>query len=342
MSDDRGGGETPFEGVVRLAVGHESGRGRRVGEFVRRLYGKAGDDNIFFMAGAISFNVLVAVVPLLLFAVGVAGMALNARFEDPAGAVLDLLVENLPAIGGDINLASSVRQAIQGIMDNRTGLGGIGFVLLIWFSTRLVGSLRTALREVFDISQDRGVVGGKIFDAKVVVVGGLLFIVNIALTTGVTAARDYGVDLLGLEGRAVTVVGQGVAFLVAFISIWVLFLGVYRFLPARWIPWRTAFIAATFTAVFHELLKLAFGWYATTVADYGSTYGNLVTLAVLFLWIYYEAVVFILGGEVAQVWTMRRARRVRTRTALVGAGGLAPSATAPGRTEPRTESRDPS
>lgn len=313
--------ETGASGTtVRLAEGPEHGRGRRLADFVRRLYGKAGEDNIFFLAGAISFNVLVAVVPLLLFAVGVAGMVLSARFEDPAGAVLDLLVDNLPAIGGDIDLATSVRQAIQGIMDNRAGLGGIGFVLLIWFSTRLVGSLRIALREVFDISRDRGVLGGKIFDTKVVVAGGLLFVLNIALTTAVTAAQSYGVDLLGLEGRAVNVVSQVVAALVAFTSIWVLFLGIYRFLPARWIPWRTAFIAATFAAVFHELLKWAFGWYATTVADYRSTYGNLVTLAVLFLWIYYEAVVFILGGEVAQVWTMRRARRVRTRAALVGTG----------------------
>lgn len=340
--NERGGERAEAPGdVVRLAQGPTHGPGRRLLDFVRRLYGKAGDDNIFFLAGAISFNILVAVVPLLLFSVGVAGMVLSARFEDPAGAVLDLLIENLPAIGGDIDLATVVREAIQGIMDSRTGLGFIGFVLLIWFSTRLVGSLRTALREVFDISQDRGVVGGKIFDAKVVVAGGLLFILNIALTTGVTAAQNYGVGVLGLEGRAVSLVGQGVAGVVAFTSIWVLFLGIYRFLPARWIPWRTALIAATFTAVFHELLKWAFGWYAMSIADYGSTYGNLVTLAVLFLWIYYEAVVFILGGEVAQVWAMRRARRVRTRTALFGSGSLAPTPTPPLGKEPRKEQKDP-
>jgi uncharacterized BrkB/YihY/UPF0761 family membrane protein len=30
---------------------------------------------------------------------------------------------------------------------------------------------------------------------------------------------------------------------------------------------------------------------------------------VLFFWIYYGSIVFILGGEVAQVYTMRRASR---------------------------------
>jgi membrane protein len=186
----------------------------------------------------------------------------------------------------------------------------VGAVLLVWFSTRLVGTLRTALREIFDIGEDRGIVGGKIFDVKVVVVGGLLFILNIGITAVVTAARDYGIDILGLEGQAVHHFQRAVASLVAFTSIWILFVGIYRFLPARSVPWRTAVFAATFSAVLHEVLKFAFGWYATDVANYGTAYGNLVTVALLLLWIYYEALVFILGGEIAQVFAMRRVRRV--------------------------------
>ena len=41
------------------------------------------------------------------------------------------------------------------------------------------------------------------------------------------------------------------------------------------------------------------------LADYGSTYGNLINIALLFFWIYYGSIVFILGGEVAQVWTLK-------------------------------------
>lgn len=307
---------TERETVLVPAEAPRQGWGRRVVDFVRRLYGKAGDDHIFFMAGAISFNVLVAIVPLVLFAVGVAGILLSTRFADPTTAVINLLVENLPAIGGDIDLVLMVDREIRAIVEDRAGLTIVGAALLVWFSTRLVGTLRTALREVFDIGHDRGIVGGKLFDAKVVLIGGLLFIVNIGITAAITAARDYGVGILGLEGQAVDRLRGIIASLVAFVSIWILFLGVYRFLPARWIPWRTALIAATFAAILHELLKMAFGWYATDVANYRTAYGNLVTVAALFIWIYYEALVFILGGEVAQVLTMRRARRVRTVDAL--------------------------
>ena len=57
-----------------------------------------------------------------------------------------------------------------------------------------------------------------------------------------------------------------------------------------------------------EVLKQLFSWYVITIADYTTTYGNIAFLVVLGLWIYYSAVVFILGGEVAQVWAMRRVR----------------------------------
>jgi len=310
-----------LDGVVVYPVDNDPGPLRqRLLAFVRRVYEKAGEDNIFFLAGAIAFNVLVAFVPLFLFAVGVAGIVLTSRFPDPGLALVDLLGEQIPVIEGDIRLEATVRNTVNTVLEQRTGFTVIGLCLLIWFSTRLVGSLRTALREVFDVAQDRGIVGGKIFDAKVVVIGGGLFLLNLGVTSVVTAARDLGIDLLGLEGGAVTTVQSTVAFTLSFTSIWLLFVGIYRFMPARWIPWRTALIAATFTAVVHEVFKWAFGWYASNVAGWETTYGNtvLVTLAALFLWIYYESVVFILGGEIAQVWTMRRARRVKTRRALFG------------------------
>lgn len=278
---------------------------------------------------------LVAFIPLLIFAVGVSGILLTSRFQDPATVLVDLLVENIPRLGRDIDTVAVVREQFDRIMAQRTGFTVIGVLFLIWFSTRLVGTLRTALREVFDVAQERGIVEGKIFDAKMVVVVGVLFLVNIGITTAVVAAQNYGIGMLGLGTRAVSTIEATVAWSLSFASIWVLFALVYRFLPVRAIPWRTALIAATFTAVLHEVLKLAFGWYATNFANWQTTYGNLVTVAALFLWIYYEAIVFVLGGEVAQVWTMRRARRINTRRALFGGEGAPPAARATSETPTR-------
>ena len=65
-----------------------------------------------------------------------------------------------------------------------------------------------------------------------------------------------------------------------------------------------------------RVLLTGFSWYATEVANYGTAFGNVATLAVLIFWIYYGSVVFILGGEVAQVYTMRKASRVQVRASF--------------------------
>ena len=285
--------------------------GYRVVEFLRRLAEKSLEDDVFFMAGAIAFNLLVALLPLLILGIGLAGYVVSARFGDPTEAVLALISDNLPDAGADLDLRGALRGPVAVLVEQRSGFTFFGALIFIWLAARLSGSLRIALREIFDIGQDRGVIRGRVFDIQMVIVGVVLLSVNIGVTGVLAAAVDYGIGVLGLSGNAVSWVQVLLGHAVAFASIWALFLIVYRYVPARRIPWRTALIAATCSALLHEGLKLAFSWYLTDVADYGSTFGNMATLVVLVFWIYYGSVVFILGGEVAQVYTMRTASRFR-------------------------------
>ncbi|HKJ01898.1 MAG TPA: YihY/virulence factor BrkB family protein, partial [Longimicrobiales bacterium] len=151
-----------------------------------------------------------------------------------------------------------------------------------------------------------------IFDIQVVVIGILLLTLNLGAMVGLKTAVRFGVDILGLGGAALSWAEWLFGQTVAIVAIWTLFLVMYRYLPARRIPWRTSMVAATFASACHEALKHGFSWYAANVADYSSTWGNLATVAILFFWIYYEALVFILGGEVGQVYTMRKAAKVQS------------------------------
>jgi membrane protein len=183
-------------------------------------------------------------------------------------------------------------------------------LLLIWVSTRLIGSLRSALRAVFDVREERGIVAGKIFDAQMVVVAGTLFLANTAITIALEAVQTYGIQLLGLtESGEVLILQTLFARSLAYAFIFLMFVLIYRYLPARRVPWRIALVAAIFTGVVFELLKSVFAWYVANIANYTSAYGTLATAIILVLWIYYTAVVFVLGGEVGQVYELYRIRR---------------------------------
>lgn len=279
---------------------------RDVADFVTRVWQKAGSDDIFFLAGGIAFNFLLAAVPFLLLLIAIFGYFLQANIADPvvaAGRYIDNLFPSP-------DLQEKARELVGEVIQQRTQFGILGILLLIWVSTRVIGSLRSALRAVFDVQEDRGIVAGKIFDAKMVVVAGSLFLANTTITIALEAAQTYGVELLGLSSSGeVQVFRQFVAQMLAYAFILAMFVLIYRYLPARRIPWRIALVASIFTGVAFELLKAVFAWYVTNLADYSNPYGASEAIVLLIFWIYYSAMVFVLGGEVGQVYELLRIRR---------------------------------
>jgi membrane protein len=280
--------------------------GEALRDFMRRVYVKADQDGIFFMAGAIAFNLVVAIVPLLLAVLGITGIVLQNRVEDPSGLLADYIFEALPPAGPDFQ--KFVREEIiQGLLNKSGGFFGFGLIILVWVSTRLVGTLRYTLREVFDIGEDRNIIKGKWFDIQMVVAAGTLFAINAAATVIINIITKTGITLLGVQPTAWF--QKYLISVVAALSIWAMFVLIYKYLPFRRPHWRTALVAATFTSVMFELLKRLFAWYALNVAEYSSTYGNFLNLVIIVFWMYYIALAFVLGGEVGQVYALRRVRK---------------------------------
>jgi membrane protein len=250
---------------------------------------------------------MLAAIPFLLLIIAAIGFILQANVADPQQAAVDYVVRILPASERVIEFT---RTAIDQVVGGRARFTVLGGLLLIWVSTRLFGSLRSALRDVFDLQEDRGIIQGKIFDAKMVVVAGMLFVGNTAITISLEAAQTYGVQLIGLSEDATIKAFQAyLAQLLAYGFIFLMFALIYRYLPARRVSWRIALVAATFTSLAFEAMKSLFAFWIANFGNVTTTYGIAATAVLLVFWIYYAAVVFILGGVVGQVYELHRIRR---------------------------------
>ncbi len=274
---------------------------------VAKIWKKLEQDDAFLLAGAIAWGVVFSIVPFVALGIGLTGFVLSALFDDPTGAVVELFTRNVPQGAAGEELARALESLVAEVMTNRAGLTVAGFVIFVWLATRLSGTLRSVLATVFETADRRNIVHGKAFDIVVVLIGVVLVTVNIGVTVVVAAAVQMGIGTVGLGGTTLSYAERLLGAVVAFGSIWTLFLMIYRYLPRVRTPWRTTLLAATISALSHEILKFSFSWYMTEVANYQSTLGNLATAALVLLWIYYGALVFILGGEVAHVYSVREA-----------------------------------
>jgi len=281
-------------------------------EYAKRVWDNSGEDNVFFLAGGIAFNILLAAVPFVLLLVSGIAYFLN-QSPDASSAEVSALVGRLLPQGS----AASARFVNELLTDVVKAAGAVGVwsaITFAWFTTRLFGSLRSVLADVFDIEQDRGIIEGKLFDIRLTLIATLLIVAYTALSAYLAVATTRGIAVLRATGLRESVMGKveySVGRFVAFGFITLMFFALFKFLPKRRIRWQTALVAALFTSVLFELARNLFTAYVQSFNP-GSLYtGTIAALVILVFWVYYAALIFILGGEVGRVYELRRVRRLQ-------------------------------
>ena len=96
---------------------------------------------------------------------------------------------------------------------------------------------------------------------------------------------------------------------VALALMTVLFAAIFKFVPARRLPWRELFVGAAVTAVLFEIGKFLIGMYLGSQSA-ASSLGAAGALLGILLWVYYSVQIFLFGAA------FTRARAGRSASAL--------------------------
>lgn len=296
---------------------------------MRRTLQAADEDNLPFLASALTFDALLAAVPLvLLLLIGLTHLAqamANGTTPDATTLFHRFFPPHNSVPGQDP--FSLIERVLTGIAENRGQISLYAIPAFIWFSTRLFGGIRTALNDIYDVSARPpprrhfllNLLSAKLRDIAMVLATVTLFLANTALSAGLALVQDRGEQRVIEQFRFfVSTLGRLSGELLAFAFSVSLFYVTYRYASLRKLPWKTAMLASTFTALLFEVAKRLYGLYLANFASLEGPAGDAnVGAAVLFvLWIYYTAIVFLLGGVVAETWELRK--MLRRQRAQVG------------------------
>ncbi len=259
------------------------------------------ESNVPFLASGLTFDALLAAIPLLFLILSLVGTLLSAGADAQRVELAEYLQRFLPAHSGSgPDPFEPVMRLLERVVQSRGTLGVLGIPLFVWFSTRLFGSLRAALCEVFDTEETRSWVRGKLTDIALVLVTGFLFVANTAVSEGVALLAQSTVRFGFFEFF--------LAQIIAFVFVVILFLVVFRYVPPRRVRWETALVAAVTCSLGFELAKQLLSLYFTGMVRTDRLVSDRTLGAVLLFvgWTYYMTFVFLVGGQIAQVFELRR------------------------------------
>jgi membrane protein len=179
--------------------------------------------------------------------------------------------------------------------------------------------VRTSLNHIFDVAVRPphrrhfvlSYLFGKLRDVLMVILTLGIFLANTALSAGVSVARARGEAYFPRLGFLFSSVGRWVPEILGFFLALSLFFFVYKYASVRRLPTPAALVASAFAALAFELAKRLFGLYmenAFSTQRYQLDL-NIGAAVLTVLWVYYTALVFLLGGVVAETWQLRAMQR---------------------------------
>lgn len=241
----------------------------------------------FFLSAGLAFFFLVAMIPLLLLSVAIVGFVLTS---DQAGReMVNQLTRNFPVYRNEIS------RALLRIVETRKTSGIVGTVILVIFSTPLFSAARLVLHRLMGLKTGRGFLRGLAVDAGMVIMLGMLLFALMAITWAFYWFQLFVLGPANLRSEwlsATTLVFSLVLSLILF------YLG-YRFVPVRRMRRGAAFVGALVAALLWEVAKQLFRLYIREFGVYDQIYGTLGVLVAFVMFVYYSAVVFVIGGAYA-------------------------------------------
>ncbi len=251
---------------------------------------------MFFLASALTFDFLLASLPLALLLLAALGYFVQSG-QEALDWVLMVLDQALPpAAAGHPSPLQPVERFILTVVESRTTLSIYGIPLFLLFATRFFSSARTALNEVFDTEETRHLMHRKGIDLLLVVATLVLLVANTGFTV-VMATQPW--------------FGRFVSVLSAYVFGVILFFVVYTLAPSRPMRGDTAILAAAVASLGFEVAKQLFALYLANFATVDRLISNANGIAAMLfvVWIYATACIFLLGGEVADTYDLMQRQR---------------------------------
>lgn len=253
-------------------------------------------------AAGMAYYTFFSLFPLVLLLIAVAGLFL--RPESAYDEVVRAIQRVIPVPQEDI-----VRN-LDAVRENPGPSGLVGLAGTLWSASGALKILAANINRAFPGTRARTAWGKQV--VALIIIAALLMILLLWLASTAVARLlpELSPALWPGFARLTKPYVRVAAEVLPWVLSFLMFLGLYRWVPNTRIRWGTALIVAALAATAWQGASLAFAWYIRSgLAGYEAVYGSLGAVASLMVWIYLSSTIVLFGAHLGGALTQHRNRR---------------------------------
>ncbi|MFC1549368.1 YihY/virulence factor BrkB family protein [Nitrospirota bacterium] len=253
-------------------------------------------------AAALSYFVIVALVPICLFMLSLFGMAIGNN-QEFYNFLLGRLMSLFPAI------TESIAGELKSLITFQ-GIASTSLVLYAILSYQLYSGLHKSMEAIFKVHTKRSLLEMMLLPLVLITLVMVLLFSSFAMTSSVklyqilstVEALDNFIPKFHIGRSLSFAIQYALPLLIMAFAVIIL----YMVLPKKRIYFDDAFWGGLFTAFMIEGAKHMFTWYVGSVSRLGTIYGSLSTFIFFLIWVYYCSAIFLLGAEIVHNLDLKR------------------------------------
>jgi membrane protein len=272
---------------------------------LRAVWQAFNEDKAMRLASSIAFSTIFSIAPLLIVLISIVGWILGLQNGGHGHHLAENALLNGVAKGAGQGTADTVRQLVTASFNKpRQGLIAqvVGWIAFVFGATSLFSSLQDSLNAIWHVESVAGgwkqMARDRAASFAMILVVGFLLLVTFVANAGIAFIGAH--FLSSIPFAANPIVLTAIEQVVSLGIVTVIFALIYKVLPDVHMAWKDVWLGAAVTAVLFVVGESAIAFYIA-VAGVASAYGAAGSLLVGLLWIYYSAIILLLGAEFTKV-----------------------------------------
>ncbi|XZE55506.1 YihY/virulence factor BrkB family protein [Planctomycetaceae bacterium SH139] len=274
------------------------------------------DDDCLTMAAALAYYTVFALPPLLFLLLTIVtwGMSLAYDSDQAESKANDLIEEQASEMVGNETVAAQISNMLE---QNRQQSGLwwkslISFLAIAVGATGAMAALQNSLNRAWHVQPAPASSAVKTFLQKrllslgLILGLGVLLLISLVISTMFNTVGSQVGGWVGMQESALMVINYAISMVVTLF----IFAALLKFMPDAKIGWQEATVGAGITTVLFFIGRYLLSLYLTYSEPAAQLGSAAASLAVLLIWLYYSALVFLLGAEFTQSWAKIYGRKI--------------------------------